>query len=916
MNEKIFISYSRADKEKVFALVDKIQRETGLKCWIDLDGIESGQQFADVIMRAIERCNVVLFMMSDYSLESIYARKEINYANLLKRRIVPVLLDSKPLRGWFAFEFSITDYIVSSDKEQMNKLFRNLKSWFDVAQQERDEISKDVDNEIACDEKPMDIVPCINKKLIGFASVSTGRVVTPGKYRNATCRFYEGYAAVQRGSHWGFVDSYGIEVIPCRFDNVGVFSEGLAPAQLHGKYGYIDTSGEMVIRNTFDHAGNFYDGLALVKCGDKSVYIDCTGKVRIEVKYDQYSSFHEGLASVCRGKEWGYIDRNGNEAIPCVFEYAGYFEQGNAIVRKDGQTAVIDRTGKFVVPYIDAEFVSSIGDCYAFYCRKAIGYLYFYKTGQEIKSTRGDVSGYNEGVITVKGDKYGCVDRDDNLVIPMQYDDAHAFSDGLVAVKMNQYWGYVDRSNQVVIPFMFDDVGDFCNGYAVAVFNGREGVINRSGEVVIPFMYENITGEDEHIWWCCMDSGYYYADKFGNTVLDEELGYFYEESDDYIPMVSPDGKFGFADKFTGRQVISFVYDSARRFSEGLAAVCMGDKYGYADPEGRMWLSFDEYLLLGDFSDSLASFHDPGHDECGYVDRRGQKVIRLNGNLALGAFEEGVAVIGSDAGSYLIDKNGRKISGVYEDIGEFCDGLALVCGKKRFLCFSTDSKYGYINRAGKLVVPLKYEDASGFSEGCAAVKSNGKWGCINVHGEVVKPFLYDSMGRFSEGMAEVHMNSSYAFVDHSKICIPWKAGTVKGFSYGLACVRLRDFYTDCEQCGFINKSGVTVIPHRYDDAASFSEGLARVRLNGKWGYINLLGKLVVECIYDNANDFNGGVALVNRNGRYGYINKRGEEIVPCCHLSLTHDMSVRGVAIDEESQTVVDIFGNEMSRTFR
>jgi hypothetical protein len=130
------------------------------------------------------------------------------------------------------------------------------------------------------------------------------------------------------------------------------------------------------------------------------------------------------------------------------------------------------------------------------------------------------------------------------------------------------------------------------------------------------------------------------------------------------------------------------------------------------------------------------------------------------------------------------------------------------------------------------------------------------------------------------------------------------------------VRLRDLYTDCEQCGFINKSGVTVIPHRYDDAASFSEGLARVRLNGKWGYINLLGKLVVECIYDNANDFNGGVALVNRDGRYGYINKRGEEIVPCCHLSLTHDMSVRGVAIDEESQTVVDIFGNEMSRTFR
>ena len=40
-NERIFVSYKRKDKEQVFALIDKIERELGVKCWVDLEGIET-----------------------------------------------------------------------------------------------------------------------------------------------------------------------------------------------------------------------------------------------------------------------------------------------------------------------------------------------------------------------------------------------------------------------------------------------------------------------------------------------------------------------------------------------------------------------------------------------------------------------------------------------------------------------------------------------------------------------------------------------------------------------------------------------------------------------------------------------------------------------------------------------------------
>lgn len=48
---RIFISYQRVDKEKVFKIKDQIESALGEMCWIDLDGIESDAQFKNVIKK-------------------------------------------------------------------------------------------------------------------------------------------------------------------------------------------------------------------------------------------------------------------------------------------------------------------------------------------------------------------------------------------------------------------------------------------------------------------------------------------------------------------------------------------------------------------------------------------------------------------------------------------------------------------------------------------------------------------------------------------------------------------------------------------------------------------------------------------------------------------------------------------------
>lgn len=94
-----------------------------------------------------------------------------------------------------------------------------------------------------------------------------------------------------------------------------------------------------------------------------------------------------------------------------------------------------------------------------------------------------------------------------------------------------------------------------------------------------------------------------------------------------------------------------------------------------------------------------------------------------------------------------------------------------------------------------------------------------------------------------------------------------------FSENVACVRLNNKY------GFINSAGEVVIPYRFDAVFSFSEGMAAVSVNDKWGYINHSGVSVIPYRFDNAKSFSEGYAPVCVNGKWGFVDREGKCQIP-------------------------------------
>lgn len=132
---QIFISYKRETKNEVFPIKDIIEKRTQHKCWIDLDGIESDAQFANVIIKAINQAEIFLFMYSskhteieDY--ENDWTIREINFAQ--KKRIVFVNIDGSKLTDWFELIFGTKQQVDAKSTKAMNKLCFDIQKWLSV----------------------------------------------------------------------------------------------------------------------------------------------------------------------------------------------------------------------------------------------------------------------------------------------------------------------------------------------------------------------------------------------------------------------------------------------------------------------------------------------------------------------------------------------------------------------------------------------------------------------------------------------------------------------------------------------------------------------------------------------------------------------------------------------------------------
>ena len=327
--------------------------------------------------------------------------------------------------------------------------------------------------------------------------------------------------------------------------------------------------------------------------------------------------------------------------------------------------------------------------------------------------------------------------------------------------------------------------------------------------------------------------------------------------------------------------------------------------------------FSSYGFIGSFANGLASVESKG--KYGFIDKAGTIAIPCIYENSSIHFSEGVAAAELNGKYGYIDKNGRvKIPFIYDYAGDFSEGLSAV---------RLNGLYGYIDKNNKIVVPFQFDTARDFSNGLAAV-STGKAGEVfngsNCDGESGVSFLYgfiNKSGRFvyselflsivppgkaeCDGSAMTSFSDSVCFVNHLEY--GWSIIDTKGRVRNIVGIvqdpslYVYEFYRFSEglyelnqngRSGFMNTNLEVEIPCVFDNVLSFSEGLAAVEINEKFGFIDRSGKLVIAANYEVGYfpRFSEGLVWVKFNGKYGAINKEGAVIIPFEYDEVFSDFS--------------------------
>lgn len=516
--------------------------------------------------------------------------------------------------------------------------------------------------------------------MCGFID-TMGRIIVEPMYLEVRA-FNEGLAAVNKDGQWGFIDKNGRMVIPCIYTSVGDFKNGRAivrklnkcgiigydgasilavsdyyiHSELNDFYvfssllhesnnvesinvnsGLIDKHGNVIIDDTLKFIGDIQNGYSCgcIDCmpgangptGGRWYLIDKCGKISQNDVYEGIGSISNGILNVKKNGKWGAVDLNGRTIIPFDYKYLSAFKHGQAIAIIDSLYGVINLQNEPVIPFV----FTRIND---------------YKNMAYLCNVGGQYYANN-----IVGGNWKCFLYSGRFLNKIEI-DANNIGNGLVPYVFNDKMGYVDWNSKIIIPCEFDYVNSFQGTYAIVIKKNKHAIINRKGELQTNFDYTELYRISNNIFSGKKENNFvmintanseFQSSLYDNCILmndgyiNASFGGFYgvinSEGIEIVPLIydyiesncingrrlySENGLYGFFDS-RYEEVIMPKFQKAVAFSEGIAFVYNGSKWGAIDRSGNMVLPY-LYNSSGSFKNGQCRINIDG--QWTLIDRKG------------------------------------------------------------------------------------------------------------------------------------------------------------------------------------------------------------------------------------------------------------------------------------------------------
>lgn len=368
--------------------------------------------------------------------------------------------------------------------------------------------------------------------------------------------------------------------------------------------------------------------------------------------------------------------------------------------------------------------------------------------------------------------------------------------------------------------------------------------------------------------------------------------------------VKINGKYGYVDE-TGSFAIDPQYTNAWSFVRGTAVVKKDKLYGLIDKNGEeivkpLWDSVIPF--------SARCFIFGKNGKYGFAEHGTGKELLSPDYEQVYFYTSELCVVQKGLSLGIVNANGElTCPPLLQDLKEMKGSLALVLQQdtsdaedmlNALLKGDKNSRYGLLNKKGKLVIPTRYDeifidensqwyypflqtdsankhDADDFFHDEKVSPMIGKYGIVDTAGRMIVEPRFDAAPVYGDAMFRITIDGQYGFIDQTgnTIILP-QYDYATSFHEGYAVV------TKNGKSSIIDKKGATVGIIMSKTKQFFKVSCDRIRFqntDGRYGYFDLSGRIAIEPSFDVADDFSFNRAIVEKQGNYQLIDKSGKAV---------------------------------------
>lgn len=405
------------------------------------------------------------------------------------------------------------------------------------------------------------------------------------------------------------INSYPIESVANYYSDLINFSMLTGSGIKGKKFGYIFPDGKIFKSAEYNYASDFKGNYANIIKDSIPGLIFKNGKVKYFPEYDITYWNQDKLGLAIRKNKYGFINTKGKIIVPIIYEDGFPFHDGYASVKKENKWFYIDKNGKEIqslkesntsyIPIINnLVLVSDTGKS-----KQKKGQLTSIATGLAEYLNKVERSDYPENLYDLKSHK---------MLIFSDYDEISGFfENGLMKVTKNRKVGFVDKNNQIIIPLVYDNAKDISENKIIVKKGGLWGAIDIKNNIIIPITYGYLSSFHENFAFFSKEINgkkIGYINSSNKIIIQPNLEFcWYGNFINGIAVAKKEEKFGFINN-AGEFIIPNIYKEAFPFVNGIALVKLEktEKYTFINQKGEHILN-GEFKQLYPLKNNLARF---------------------------------------------------------------------------------------------------------------------------------------------------------------------------------------------------------------------------------------------------------------------------------------------------------------------